>query len=361
MAQLSDLPAEVILNVLQCVLPDDLESFAKTSTTLFNLAAPLLRQHFELKKKHSTISNVGKTIREYNQPNEIPGNMLATTLKMVLEEPRLAFYVLELRLDSWYTEWEDVSGSAGSLFQTNLHLPYSHEEEASMKKAIANIVNPADVSVWAQQLEKGDETPIIGLLSLLLPNLTTVALEKNYVECLVECLKLLETRRPNQMEPAGPLFPTLTHVKLQPQAPDKEALQFLIHFAAYPSVKSMHAHLLDGRDISMDITALSTRSSNVSELIFEGIQSPFASFTILALTCRTSFSRSSYVTHSFAFNSAAVGGLCSTIYDRYLSALLLSEFSLYFQRTYFLRSSCVNHALLSPLDTAPASGLISTA
>lgn len=247
MARLSDLPNEITLMIIQLVLPDDVESFTSTCQQMYNLAGEELERHRCLKQKHA--------VYRFSDPyGDSPRRNLSQLLDEILQEPRTAFYVRELSIHGWFTDWDTQEES--------LHLPYSEESMSRLEKAVANVVPLDQVRLFLNYLEVGSEEPIISLLLVLLPNLSKLTLE--YLEPGRECLlrTLYQFIRVKQC--VAPLS-RLRHVQIL-YTWGGGALNLIGLFFALPSIRSIDGlGIASNPDVWLDIDS-APRTSNLEVL-----------------------------------------------------------------------------------------------
>ena len=130
MAGLNDLPNEIIIMMILLVLPDDLESFGNTSSTVHAVAKPYLSEHRKLKEQYFQTDCSGS------------GSQLFQLLNEVLMQPRLAFFVNEILLDGWSHIWQDRRplSEMDKDERAIVHAPYNEEDMVRLRKAVADNV-----------------------------------------------------------------------------------------------------------------------------------------------------------------------------------------------------------------------------
>ena len=95
MASFNHLPNEIILGILEMVLPEDLENFAQTSKRVFLLAPPFLEQHRQLIRLYSTTFESDQLRRDdafWSAP-------IPSLLVKIRNEPRIGHYVREVQFE----------------------------------------------------------------------------------------------------------------------------------------------------------------------------------------------------------------------------------------------------------------------
>lgn len=108
MVGFSDLPGELILMLWHRVEVDDVYNFSAASKRVSSLSREMLREHCDLKRRLSTISNQDPKSKVF--PN---------VLKKILVSPRAALYPSILRVDCFFLEWDDYRPA---VLKDDLHL-----------------------------------------------------------------------------------------------------------------------------------------------------------------------------------------------------------------------------------------------
>ena len=258
MAQLSDLPNEIILLILPLVLPDYIENFSGACTKHYSLAAAELKKHRALKREHTV----------YEFPNfRLRG--VSRLLDKVLREPRIAFYVREITLSGWGPKWDSDPDS-------DVFSPWSVGFPMRLDEALSPVVPEEDIRWgWKCEIPLGSEDHVLSLLFFLLPNLSKLRLEGFGSERA----KLHDTLdRIARTESPNPPLSSLRHVDLL-CAWDVRGARMLRLFTALPSIRSIHVERL-GNHVSysdLSITELAPQSSKLEELTLLNCQISFES------------------------------------------------------------------------------------
>lgn len=267
MAQLSDLPNEIILLTLPLVLPDYIESFSGTCKKHYSLAAEELERHRALKREHAV----------YKFP-DFHSRGASRLLDVILQEPRIAFYVREITLKGWNSEWT-TDPEYAILPREQLHLHHDRRFQVRLAEAVSEF-GPEDITWgWMPELNHGNEDPVISLLLLLLPNLSKLRFEGFGSERA----NLRDTldRIARMQSPNAPLS-LLRHVDLLCDW-DVSAARILRHITALPSIRSMHVEKI-GTHVSfsnLTVTELTPQTSKLEKLTL--------------LRCRVSFKSLNYI------------------------------------------------------------------
>lgn len=168
MARFSDLSSEVVVMISNFAQPRDLDSFFLTSQHIRELNKACITEHSMLKKKYKYLISHTDSI-----PIDKFGT-LANLLRKVLTAPRAASYVEDLDIRGWHVGW--TNGSHRDDRRSNDML--SKENRILFNDAIsASKYVPADtVDSWMEGFEDGLEDQIIGLLLVVLPNISSLNL-----------------------------------------------------------------------------------------------------------------------------------------------------------------------------------------
>ena len=155
MPKFSDLPNELVAITWGFVdEPEDIESFALVSKTVYNLSKPFVQEHARLKHLPSTIF-----IDVQQDPNG-PYDLL----EQLLDNPRLAFYIDEALIEDWTTPGDRQYVSLTSM---------SPQRIAKFESAVncSSYVPPAEKELWVRKVKNGNPDPIVALIIMRLTKL----------------------------------------------------------------------------------------------------------------------------------------------------------------------------------------------
>lgn len=257
MAGFSDLSNELVLETIHHVLPDDLKSFTSTSKKIWTLAMSKLQIHRDLKQRYSHLECSFRS------------GSLSDILDDVIVDNRTAIRVKELTVDHWYSAWHDPEDSdMDDWDMDDMNLPFPEHKMARMRQAASELVPEPQSREWIQEIENGDQGPLVGLLLLLLPNLSTLRIKQLgfTIKCFFQTLERVATLRGTEL----PLSKLKKIEVLNADRNDFEDLDLypVIQFAALHSVKSISGRFYCFGQRSEIYQFLPPRSSNVEELIF---------------------------------------------------------------------------------------------
>ena len=238
MASFTSLSNELILLMWDFVEVEDVYSFSTISKQVYFLVRKELREHCELMKRLSTISNVAGKSGELVEPG-----IFGRTLKEVLVNPRAARYPSLLKVGDWQGEWEQERGHSRAMVpKEDLEL---FKQAARDNIDVEELDEEEDLEEdWLAAIDKGNEEPLIALLLLILPNLREVhlcAFRETY-SCIETALEIIIGDK------CSCSLRKLRSVNLECMATAWNSPLSFDHvemFAAIPSVTSIHGHDVD--------------------------------------------------------------------------------------------------------------------
>lgn len=181
MASFSDLPNEMVREVARHVMPEDIENFSLVSKRIYAVNLAFLEEHRELRERYSAFELLEKTAFDGRRLRKSPIRIASVTsncasettlsnlLIDILANGRRARYIKELRLDGWFLHW---------VYVRQKHIPYAEEHFVLFKQALSIYVLPTQLEKWVEELESGNEGPIVSLLLILLPDLNSIKFER---------------------------------------------------------------------------------------------------------------------------------------------------------------------------------------
>lgn len=156
MAAFSDLPNELLYDILQLAMPEDLENFAQISKRVQAVARPLLQTHRALIRKYHSFDN------------DFFGRHPGTLFEDILATPRIAHYFREARvslLGFWHDRKEYTEQEVERLCELTADSNYFLPD-----------MDTTAVGSWQNDIKKHRLDAAVPLLLLLLPNLETLEL-----------------------------------------------------------------------------------------------------------------------------------------------------------------------------------------
>lgn len=229
MARFSDLSSELIVMVSQYVRPDCFIAFSEVSKQLHACLAPFMAEHKRLLRTYVSVTNT-PNLASLN-PDHGP---LVKVIKDVLLTPRIAKYVDNLCIQRWHAAWQTGPATAGteeSRKQETISLQDRFGEVlVSMKHMVPEVVDS-----WMSAFKSGAEDPVVALLFVLLPNLTTIDL----VDIVGTYGCLTRTLRDVAKEPKSRSLSRLESVSIS--GGTHRWLLLCLEFARLPSLRSIYA------------------------------------------------------------------------------------------------------------------------
>ena len=187
MAPLLKLPIELLELALQDTHPRDLEAFFQISKAIRQKGTRLLEKHYSFKRMYSTFTFHDDTCR----------GDLARMLKTVLDNPRIADYVVEMEVEGCRLNFQDSVEAKAS------YLRYDVEDSTPFTKAVidSKYIDQSVKESMVIEILEGDELPIITVLLTLLPNLKYLSLSDVSLTYLVGTVRSIVQERPTKVLP----------------------------------------------------------------------------------------------------------------------------------------------------------------
>lgn len=228
MTTFSELPNEILYEILGLAGPEDLENFAQISKRVQELASPLLRGHRLLIRNYHTFDNW------------IYGHAaVISLLEGVLTTPQIGQYVREAKVHFIGDFYDPVK-------YTEPEIEFLCKIAAESKHVVSILDATAVLSLQADIKNHCQSAPLALLLPLL-PNLETLQMEENWASPGFWVSKIVS----NAPKAANPFLTKLAHVQLRPNNLDGNnyrnsqllgaKLEHLRPYAALPSVKELFA------------------------------------------------------------------------------------------------------------------------
>lgn len=285
MATFQDLSTELVLGILEDVLPDDLESISLTSKRIYELAIPQLQEHRSLRKKYTSFKNMV----EYKPNNwHDPGGLLADLLCKILTDAKTGHYVKHIDLDMWNFGGKD-GWKPDAVFENPFITRRTQPQQEfktnmeMIEEAVraVEIIPSEDVDDWLHQIRRGNEDPLVALLLLHAPKLQTLKFIVPYVGSESSYL-LSIIQRVTKQGPKARLYPAhLRNVEMY-CAEAWQSLEFVKAFMSLPLLASIRTDSLfvDDRTYENSSGTL-PQPSNVTDMSFRSGFLPEKAFSEL--------------------------------------------------------------------------------
>ena len=185
MAPLSKLPIEILELILQDTHPRDLEAFFQISKAIRQKGTWLLEKHYSFKRMYSTFTFHDDTCR----------GDLARMLETVLDNPRIADYVVEMEVEGCRFDFQDSVEPDAS------YLRFDVEDSTPFTKAVndSKYIHQSVKESMVIEIQEGDELPIITVLLTLLPNLKYLSLSDVSLTYLLGTVRSIVLERPTNV------------------------------------------------------------------------------------------------------------------------------------------------------------------
>lgn len=162
MTVFTDLPNELIKQVIDNVFSDDFDRLQLVSRRIFELSLPCLEEHLILKH---TYNHIRFPVLEAKPPPQHP--RLIDFVIDVLANPHAAAYVKSIALSPWVPGWKPARGDAK---------PSDRLMKLVRKFALNRMMLSSDeVNGCVTSIEAGSNDPILAMLLHLLPNLSRIS------------------------------------------------------------------------------------------------------------------------------------------------------------------------------------------
>lgn len=285
MARFQDLSAELVVGILEEVLPEDIESTSLVSKRIYQLAIPRLEEHRRLRKQYTSFKNM---VQNESMSWHDPGGLLADLLCKILSDARIGHYVKILDLELWQFG-ERAGWKPDGIFENQATTsraraqqdPKTRMEIIEEAVRATEVIPAGEVDDWLRQIRRGNEDPIVALLFLHAPRLRTLRFVNPYSPS--DSSYFLRTiQRVTRQESAVKPYPShFENVDIW-FAEGWESLDFVKAFMSLPSLTSLKTESLfiDGRAHVAD-SAILAQPSNVTELSFQSSLIPEKAFSEL--------------------------------------------------------------------------------
>lgn len=262
-AAFSSLPKELIAQIWSHVLePNDVESFARVSKTIYALGRKSIKEHQILKDRFSILHYKNENKRRHSRPAEF--------LADILMNPRAGLYVDQIWIEGWKDEWDDpatmVSNEA-----TDFHQPYPEQTMQLFEEAIKTsvFIPESEATEWISEIRQGNETNILALMITLLPNVKTFGVER-----VAACEhRLSEMVRKIGLSASTKALSRLTEVAVgwSDMTMARNDFDWVKTFSSVKSVKTIQGSLVGQSTTGMEYCfSLPPRWSNVKSLYLDG-------------------------------------------------------------------------------------------
>lgn len=237
MARFGDLPEETVLGIWPYIHPNAIESFALTCRKIYNLGAKAITEHNRLRKIYRVLVNEPSEETEMGLSKPPRSELLINPLVDIMREPRIAYYVREVRMQYCSKSWGEMFDDAVRKRET-----YRHLDTLSRLLEGCKYLRHSEINHWWYQIKKGNEGPMLGLLLYLSPNVRIISFDSYNIEAGL-CLEFIRRMAQDQTSLA---LSRLNEVTIEASAPDRtEYFSALTTFALLPSVTKIIGRFID--------------------------------------------------------------------------------------------------------------------
>ncbi|KAL9629739.1 MAG: hypothetical protein Q9164_006746 [Protoblastenia rupestris] len=264
MATFLDLSTEILSLIALEVCPTDKVNFALISRCFLHASNIALRQHIELQRSYSIVNN--------RNPSTLPTLVLKT-----LRNPHVGYYVRELLLETalegdQFVHLEDDLRLLEHTLKQSCFLPeiedyYALYDDEGEKVDDESALDTQDI---CNSLKKGDQSFIVALLLLHLPNLAVLSWQMD-CSCAQDVDIFIPIIRRLFLQDNSPVFLNLQKVILRPLG-DEDNLDYdlIKTFMAFPSVHSITIRKVTFMEKDRQYKQFPwPETSNLSELILD--------------------------------------------------------------------------------------------
>ena len=272
MARFTDLPGELIVMITQFVYPDDFDNLRQVCKRIKLHTDSHVSEHQRLRRLYTSYMNRGL----WNTSQHDSGS-LARLLKDIVLTPSHATYIKNLSLYHWHTH-EQVARE-----RQNDTQEFLNKDLALQVNQELGYLSKEEFKEWVREVKQGVETPIVGILLMLLPCLSILHLTRidSYADWLIHAVIHIAGN------PSSGVLSQLTTVTVSFRD-NRAAFCLITAFAALPSVKTIHAEYLGtGDEYNLkQAERIMPLSSNVTELSLRNAAIPTPLLLKLVGCCR---------------------------------------------------------------------------
>lgn len=161
---LMDLPNELLMSIINYTYARNLEIFARTNKHIFSLSQEALKEHWKLKKEHSTAR-----VEPIQEEKPHPFGQLADHVVKNYRSPLLAQYVELMQVEHLYYSWPPAGKAAYPDYPLNSLVDMWRSLYGTMKRSTSDHA--------IHLLHRGSNEPVLALLLMCLPNISYLKLQ----------------------------------------------------------------------------------------------------------------------------------------------------------------------------------------
>ena len=275
MSRLLSLPPEVLLLIIDKVLPQDLDNFCQCCPELEQFAEIALKRHKSMKIfSHVACGLIYEHGHEpiiYQYPTQI--------LLAILKDPRYAYYPKSLKIGS--SEAEILDEETSEMMDEAYKIVEKYRDKFQALISESSYLKRDDiVNDWKLRTKRGEGSPMAAMAMSLLPNLESIILadlaanDEDMVEILDGIIRAYVESSPGEVLALG----KLSKVSLKNDEFELRDITMIGRFALLPSVRQIHGQGIDGLEFKWSFEG---PNSGVTELVLERSAIPHSSFAVM--------------------------------------------------------------------------------
>ena len=246
MRTFADLPPELIVIVSQYLFPSDFSNLRLVSRSIKHKAEAFVDEYRELQVRYSSHTNHGI----WNADHYGWGS-LAGLLRDLIRSPCHAPYVQRLSLYRWYTTWSRNWYHGGYVVESAQKESERRKDtqellDCTLTEAVKGCLcfpDQRQFDHWVKEGCLGNQTPILAMLVMKLPCLSTLHLTRiDHFDILFNNAILCVAKAPK-----SGLLSRLTMVSVSLKD-DRAGICLITAFATLPSMRTIHAESLGTGD-----------------------------------------------------------------------------------------------------------------
>jgi hypothetical protein len=231
------LPNELIYQISQRVLPDDLESYGRTSHRVENIAAPFVQEHRQLRAQYTkvSLSHVGAAEMFYD----------------MCARPWIGLYprYLEIKANKNWKTLETPRTREKVAQVEVITLKRSQVEEEDIRDLIqrTRLIPEHEMRHWIEEISRGDEDYLFAFMLACLPNVERliVRLDHTRLEQVKDMVRAIKRLPRPRYQPKA--LSRLTDARvLEREGSDSCDLELFPLLASLPGIRVLHGRNLVG-------------------------------------------------------------------------------------------------------------------
>ena len=265
MSGLSSLPAELLLEILEHVRPNDIDNFLLSCKRVHGIASK------EFMGNHTWFKSFLKTIDSW--AGAFPCCTTSKLLDLILDDPYKADYVKAMVVTPWRVQ-SDMATLPRHCLRARMPrswYPYSIDRMRAFEQCIEHTkcIKSVEKDRWIRYIRDGDETPVFALIFLRLHHLISLVIAVSGLEDPF----MLQTLQQIAKNPHSLSLSRLRHVEIRRPRPSlslsrAQDVQYLLACAALPSIVSVEGYELY-ESSSMDLHEEQSNNEESSGALFD--------------------------------------------------------------------------------------------